>query len=150
MPNLPPRTCVFNFTAEEQFTANDSNPKLMADGRKRAALTFNGQLPGPLLVVCEGDTVIVNLHNKIIDGPVTNSDGSPNSTTIHFHGIREVGRTDQNERVFGPWSDGVPFVNQCPVGYEQSFQYKFKATWENFNAPPGSYWYHNHVGSVSY
>ena len=82
---------------------------ILADGRNRSVLTFNNQLPGPLLVVCEGDTVQVTLKNEIIDGPITNSDGSPFSTTLHFHGIREVGRRDQNEQVFGPWSDGVPF-----------------------------------------
>ena len=127
-------------------------PVILADGRNRSVLTFNNQLPGPLLVVCEGDTVQVTLKNEIIDGPITNSDGSPFSTTLHFHGIREVGRRDQNEQVFGPWSDGVPFVNQCPIDTSQSFTYTFKTTppdpeKENFNAPPGTYWYHSHIGA---
>ena len=81
------------------------------------------------------------------NGPVTNSDGSPNTTTLHFHGIREVGSS--SEPVFGPWSDGVPFVNQCPIEPEDPcFYYKFYAGFgSNFNAPPGSYWYHSHVGA---
>jgi len=87
----------------------------------------------------------VTLLNLIEDGPISNADGSPNTTTIHFHGIREVGRTDQTE--FGPWSDGVPYVNQCPVEKGQTFTYFFHATRENRNAPPGTYWYHSHVGA---
>ena len=142
--NFEPMTCIFTLVARDQFT---DDPRRIADGRLRTVLTYNNQLPGPLLVVCEEDTVIVALENQIKDGPVTNADGSPNSTTLHFHGIREVGRTDQNQTILGPWSDGVPFVTQCPVGYEQCFNYIFKATTENFNAPPGSYWYHSHVGS---
>ena len=92
-------------------------------------LTYNSRLPGPLLVVCEDDTVVVVLDNQIKD----------DATTLHFHGIREVGRTDQGERVFGPWSDGVPFVTQCPVGLNQQFNYTFKAMKKNHNSPPGSY-----------
>ena len=95
--------------------------------------------------MCENDQVEVTLINLIEDGPITNSDGSPNTTTIHFHGIREVGRTDQTK--FGPWSDGVPYVNQCPVEKGETFVYFFNATRENMNAPPGTYWYHSHVGA---
>ena len=139
-----PKICHFQLVAEVGWTAD--NPNLRgADGRNRSVLTYNGQLPGPLLVVCEGDTVVVTLENKIEDGPVTNADGSPNTTTLHFHGIREVGTSDQT--VFGPWSDGVPFVNQCPIGPGKTFKYKFKATSEKRNAKPGTYWYHSHVGS---
>ena len=143
-------TCPFEFTAQARYTADE--PVILADGRNRSVLTFNNQLPGPLLVVCEGDIVQVKLINEIVDGPITNSDGSPSSTTLHFHGIREVGRTDLGEKTFGPWSDGVPFVNQCPIGKKESFTYTFKTTppdpkVDNFNAPPGTYWYHSHVGS---
>ncbi len=141
-PDFTPMTCNFNLVARDQLT---DAPQRMADGRKRTVLTYNGQIPGPLLVVCEGDTVNVTLDNQIVDGPVTNSDGSPFSTTLHWHGIRQVGLSSQT--TFGPWSDGVPFVNQCPIDKCQKFNYFFKATMENFNAPPGSYWYHSHIGA---
>ena len=149
-------TCTFNFTAEVGYTVDDPE-KRGADGRNRSVITYNGQLPGPLLVVCEGDTVIVSLENKIVDGPITNSDGSPNTTTLHFHGIRQVGRSSQT--TFGPWADGVPYVNQCPIGPGKTFKYKFEAKniekdclfglclSKTLNAPPGSYWYHSHIGS---
>ena len=109
-----------------------------ADGRKREVLTYNGILPGPMIVVCEGDTVNVHLVNQIKDGPVTNADGSPEETTLHFHGIRQVGKTQGGQ--FGPFSDGVPYVTQCPVDYMKSFTYTFFAgRGDNMNAPPGNH-----------
>ena len=78
----------FTLTARVQSTGPSGR---RADGRVRPVITYNGQLPGPLLVVCEDDVVRVTLVNKIKDGPVSNSDGSPTFTTLHFHGIRQVG-----------------------------------------------------------
>ena len=110
-------------------------------------------------------SVQVTLINNIVNGPVTNADGSPNSTTLHFHGIREVGIVNQTTgepekgyKKFGPWSDGVPFVNQCPVpggnskSKDNTFTYTFRAgsnphNPDDFNAPAGTYWYHSHVGA---
>ena len=123
----------------------------MTDGCIREVLTYNDTVPGPVIRVCEGDTVHVTLLNNIKDGPVTNSDGSPNTTTLHFHGIREFG--DKNSKVFGPWSDGVPYVTQCPLepdsdSEDAPFVYKFYAgKGSHFNAPPGTYWYHSHIGA---
>ena len=142
--NGEPMTCYFQMITRAQHTDQHGR---RADGVRRPVLTFNGVLPGPTLVVCEGDTVKVDLVNNIVDGPISNADGSTSTTTLHFHGIREVGRTDQKEKVFGPWSDGVPYVTQCPVESNSTFHYTFIATRNNFNAPPGTYWYHSHVGT---
>ena len=118
-------------------------------------------------MVCQNDVVNVKLINRILDGPITNADGSPNSTTLHFHGIREVGVKNESTgkpvegyEDYGPWSDGVPFVNQCPVpgklddnSSHHIFHYTFRAgsnpniSHDDFNAPPGTYWYHSHVGA---
>jgi FtsP/CotA-like multicopper oxidase with cupredoxin domain len=84
-----------------------------ADGRLRSVLAYNhtmpgpqmATIPGPQIVICEGDTLKVNFLNNIT-GNLTNADGSSNTTTLHFHGIREKLR---------PWSDGVPFVSQFPL-----------------------------------
>ena len=86
-------------------------------------LTYNSRLLGPLLVVCEDDTVV--LDNQIKDY----------ATTLHFHGIREVGRIDQGERVFGPWSVGVPFVTQCPVVVQPAIQLHFQSHEEKSQFP---------------
>ena len=88
---------------------------------------YNGKIPGPPIVICEGDELVVNLKN----------DFEPNgeNTTLHFHGIGEV---------YTPWKDGVPWVTQYPVLPGNSFTYGFNAS-VFFGAPPGTYWYHSHV-----
>ena len=65
-----------------------------------------------------------------------NIDGSSNTTTLHFHGIREILR---------PWSNGVPYVSQCPLNPKETFQYGFNTVING--GPAGTYWYHSHVGS---
>eukprot|EP00092_Neocalanus_flemingeri_P037132 GFUD01040420.1.p1 GENE.GFUD01040420.1~~GFUD01040420.1.p1 ORF type:complete len:791 (+),score=105.74 GFUD01040420.1:346-2373(+) len=73
-------------------------------------------------------------------------DGSSNVTTLHFHGIREKTR---------PWSDGVPFVSQCPITPEgqnhpknhNPFPFPYGFNTDVDGAPAGTYWYHSHVGA---
>ncbi|KAF5012204.1 hypothetical protein FDECE_1720 [Fusarium decemcellulare] len=84
----------------------------------RKMLLVNGQSPGPLLEINQGDWVVVTIRNQ-----------SPFNTTIHYHGI---------EMVDTPWSDGVPGVTQRPITSGSSFVYRFRATQH------GSYWYHSH------
>lgn len=86
-------------------------------GRALALLGFNGQIPGPLLVVPEAATITVTFTNRI-DRP----------TTIHWHGIRLDNRFD-----------GVPFVTQEPVAPGGSFVYRVRFP------DPGIYWYHPHL-----
>eukprot|EP00092_Neocalanus_flemingeri_P067909 GFUD01082936.1.p1 GENE.GFUD01082936.1~~GFUD01082936.1.p1 ORF type:complete len:822 (-),score=120.73 GFUD01082936.1:1221-3419(-) len=137
-----PRNCVFDFKLEMLTSDNDG---MRADGRVRSVLAYNRQIPGPPIVICEGDTLVVKLTNNI-NGNMTNMDGSSDVTTLHFHGIREKTR---------PWSDGVPFVSQCPITPEgqshpknenpSPFPYGFNT--DKDGAPPGTYWYHSHVGA---
>ena len=134
----------------------------MADGGKvRPVLVYNGSLPGPTLVVCEGDNVKVELQNRLRGDNLTllGSDGF-NMTTLHFHGIRQKQEKnlpssgDVAWSKHGPWSDGVPLVTQCPVAAGKDFHYFFsgnqggQGVLASFNnAPAGSYWYHSHVGN---
>merc|ERR1719320_2161245 len=137
----------YQFTLTTELLKTDTDGR-RADGRVRPVTTYNGLLPGPLLVVCEGDNVEVTLVNNIVDGPVTNSDGSSNSTTLHFHGIRDVNNT-VSPPMFNPWSDGVPFVTQCPVpGAEKGSDPSTNTFLHKFIAEkPGTYWYHSHRGA---
>eukprot|EP00092_Neocalanus_flemingeri_P093779 GFUD01119216.1.p1 GENE.GFUD01119216.1~~GFUD01119216.1.p1 ORF type:complete len:831 (+),score=115.56 GFUD01119216.1:2-2494(+) len=138
----PSLICVFNFTLE---MLKSDTPGRRADGRIRSVLAYNGQIPGPPIVICEGDELVVNFKNDIT-GNMTNMDGSSDVTTLHFHGVREKTR---------PWSDGVPFVSQCPITpegqshpYNQNpspFPYGFNTNVDG--APAGTYWYHSHVGA---
>ncbi|MGH0034169.1 MAG: multicopper oxidase domain-containing protein [Myxococcota bacterium] len=91
----------------------------VAPGFQAKVWAFNGQVPGPLLRVREGDEVIVDLSNL-----------STMEHTIHWHGMHQV----------GSWrSDGVPNITQRAVPPGGSFRYHFIAT------RPGTLWYHCHV-----
>jgi FtsP/CotA-like multicopper oxidase with cupredoxin domain len=88
------------------------------DGFARKMILTNGQFPGPSIEVTQGDEVEVAVTNLM-----------PFNTTIHFHGIDQVGT---------PWSDGVPGVTQKPISPGATFVYRWTAT------DYGTYWYHAH------
>jgi cytochrome c5 len=91
----------------------------VAPGFKTKVWGFNGQVPGPLLRVREGDEVIVDFVNL-----------SSAEHTIHWHGMHQE----------HSWqSDGVPNVTQFPVPAGGKYTYHFVAT------RPGTLWYHCHV-----
>lgn len=91
-------------------------------GTQFATPVVNGQYPGPALRVLEGEPIEVLVHNAL-----------PNdSTTIHFHGIRQNGT---------PGSDGVPYFSQRPIPPGGSFLYRFKV-----HQQVGTFFYHAHVG----
>ncbi|KAK3579372.1 hypothetical protein CHS0354_029673 [Potamilus streckersoni] len=97
---------------------------ITADGWENPRLTaaVNGKMPGPPIIVYEGQMVIVHVTNKLIN----------EGLTIHWHGLFQKGT---------PWMDGVPFVTQCPILPGQTFTYRFKAE------PKGTHWYHSHLGT---
>lgn len=91
----------------------------VAPGFRTKAWGFNGQVPGPLLRVREGDEVEVTVHN------LTSLNHS-----VHWHGVFQT----------NSWrSDGVPHVTQHPIEPGESFTYRFIAD------KTGSLWYHCHV-----
>lgn len=80
---------------------------------------FNGQVPGPLIHVKEGDDIEVVVHNN-----------TTLNHTIHWHGQYQL----------NTWrSDGVPDITQEAIEPGDSYTYKFKAL------KVGSLWYHCHV-----
>jgi FtsP/CotA-like multicopper oxidase with cupredoxin domain len=84
------------------------------------AWAYNGQVPGPVIRVGEGDRVRVTIKNQL-----------PDSTVIHFHGPELPNSMD-----------GVPDVTQPAIPVGGSFTYEFKAT------PAGTYIYHTHQNSA--
>lgn len=98
---------------------------MMYDCRSRQ-LAINGETPGPAIIACQNDTIIVDVRNFLPDGL---------ETSIHWHGFA------QNEE---PYMDGVPMITQCPILSKSMFQYKFRAI------QPGSYYYHAHSGKYKY
>jgi FtsP/CotA-like multicopper oxidase with cupredoxin domain len=80
------------------------------------AWAFNGQVPGPLLRVTQGDRVRVLLVNHL-----------PDTTSIHWHGFRLPNA-----------EDGVAGITQNAVRPGGSYVYEFIAT------DAGTFWYHSH------
>lgn len=80
---------------------------------------FNGQVPGPMFRVKQGDEVEVTVHNF-----------TTLNHTVHWHGMYQT----------NTWqSDGVPSVTQPPIEPGESYTYRFVAD------RAGSLWYHCHV-----
>ncbi|MEO5975318.1 MAG: multicopper oxidase domain-containing protein [Ilumatobacteraceae bacterium] len=77
---------------------------------------YNGEIPGPILQVYVGDKVRIVLKNEL-----------PESTTIHFHGVRVPNAMD-----------GVDPFTQEPIHPGDSFTYEFSAL------EPSVGMYHSH------
>lgn len=85
-------------------------------GRTFTAYAYNGQIPGPLIDVTQGATIVVQFHNAT-DLP----------TAVHWHGIR-----------LDSASDGAVGISQRAVAPGDSFTYRVRFR------DAGIYWYHSH------
>lgn len=129
-----PMICYYHFTLENYHTVgpacgsctqgspSDCRNKhcVVADGFERLVLTINRQIPGPSIQVCLYDTIVVDVHNKMMGKTVT----------LHWHGLYQR---------YTPFMDGVQFVTQCPILHNTKFRYKFPAI------PDGTFFYHSHI-----
>ncbi|XP_061175858.1 uncharacterized protein LOC133184799 [Saccostrea echinata] len=105
---------------KEDIIPNDE--VIIANGIQKPLVVFNGTLPGPDIIVYEGQTLFIKVTNKL-----------PSEILgIHWHGMHQRNT---------PFMDGVPFVTQCPILPGQSFTYKFQAY------PKGTFWYYSTAGS---
>lgn len=91
------------------------------DGVEGVVITINGQFPGPIIRARAGDTLHVELTNKL------HTEG----VVIHWHGIRQIGT---------PWADGTASISQCAINPGETFVYRFKVD------RAGTYFYHGHYG----
>ena len=88
-------------------------------GRERVGMLINGQLPGPLLRLREGEDAVINVTNRLDE-----------NASIHWHGL-----------IVPPEMDGVPGISP---GYGdgirpgETFTYRFKVR------QAGTYWFHSH------
>ncbi|WUH89166.1 multicopper oxidase family protein [Streptomyces sp. NBC_00433] len=92
----------------------------LASGKRVAAWTFDGKVPGPPVTAVQGDLVEVTLHNVDIATGVS----------IHWHGY-DVPAAE----------DGAAGLTQEAVTPGHSFVYRFLAD------QVGTYWYHTHQDS---
>uniref|UniRef100_R4FLW6 Putative multicopper oxidase n=1 Tax=Rhodnius prolixus TaxID=13249 RepID=R4FLW6_RHOPR len=105
----------------ENITACWDPQCITADGFEKGIFVFNRRLPGSPLRVCVGDKIVVDVIN--MDGHRT--------TSVHWHGFRQKGTQ---------YSDGVPYVTQCPILPMSTFRYIF------YGEDAGSFFYHSHSG----
>lgn len=97
------------------------NEVIIANGVQRPVVVFNKTLPGPDIIVYEGQTVIIHVTNKMRSEVLS----------VHWHGLYQRNT---------PFMDGVPFITQCPILPGQTFTYKFQAY------PKGTFWYYSTTG----
>jgi suppressor of ftsI len=115
-PPARPRELV-RLTTGDTFDLTAAPVRKRLNGRSLTMLGFNGQIPGPLVQVDRGTTVVVRFHNQ-----------TTIPTTVHWHGIRLDNRFD-----------GVPHVTQEPVAPGDRFDYTIHFP------DAGIYWYHPHT-----
>ena len=103
-------------TVDVTITATPS-ATTVAPGVTIPALLYNGQLPGPVIALTQGQTLRARFVN-----------GLPTISSLHWHGLS-----------LPAGMDGVIGVSRPAVAPGQEFIYEFQAT------HPGTYWYHPHV-----
>ena len=103
-------------TASTEFDLDVRSVEVNYTGTRRTAVAVNGQVPGPLLVWPEGETVTVRVTNRL---------SVP--TSIHWHGV--IVPSDM---------DGVPGLSFAGIPSGETFVYRFRVN------QSGSYWYHSH------
>jgi CopA family copper-resistance protein len=89
-----------------------------ADASRAIATAVNNSVPAPLLRWRQGDTVTLNVTNRL---KVT--------TSIHWHGVRTP-----------TGMDGVPGLSFPGIAPGETFTYRFPVHQH------GTYWYHSHSG----
>jgi len=104
---------------EFQLVAKEA-PWEIAPGVTVSAISYNGQVPGPLIRVTEGDTIRVTIKNEL-----------KQATVIHWHGLHVPNAMD-----------GVPPITQPAIEPGQSFIYEFPAS------HVGTFMYHSPLNAV--
>jgi FtsP/CotA-like multicopper oxidase with cupredoxin domain len=99
-------------------TLRASLGKVLLNGRRVTALSYDGSFPGPTLVICAGDTLKVHLVNDLTE-----------PTNLHTHGFH-VSPEANHDNVF------------LRIEPHHSFDYEYNIPGDQ---PAGAYWYHPHL-----
>ena len=102
----------------DHFDLTISDLPVNITGRARVATAVNGSVPAPVLRLREGDTVTINVTNRLKE-----------PTSIHWHGFRLPADMD-----------GVPGLSFRGIMPGETFTYRFPIV------QGGTYWYHSHSG----
>jgi bilirubin oxidase len=119
-PILEP-TSRANGVTTYDITAQTAKTRFHPEGDAVETFGYNGNLLGPTIRLRTGETVAVNIHNRLEDGQVTN---------VHWHGVRLPASAD------GPHND-------IPPG--ESFTARFTVV-----QPAATLWYHPHWGNTGF
>ncbi|MET4780385.1 multicopper oxidase family protein [Glaciihabitans sp. UYNi722] len=104
-----------NGLLEVALTASRS--PITISGTTVDALSYNGSLPGPTLLVHPGDTIKVALANRLDD-----------PTNLHTHGLH-----------VSPEGSSDNVLRRIDAGTTADYRYEIPA-----DHPPGAFWYHPH------
>jgi FtsP/CotA-like multicopper oxidase with cupredoxin domain len=99
-------------------TLRASVSPVMINHHRVVTMNYDGSFPGPALVVCDGDKLVVHLVNDLSQ-----------PTNLHTHGFH-VSPSGHSDNIFLRINPG------------QRFTYTYHLPSDN---APGSYWYHPHV-----
>lgn len=86
--------------------------------QKVTALNYDGSYPGPTLVICAGDRLLVHFENDLTE-----------PTNLHTHGFH-VSPSGNHDNVFLRINPGQHFTYEYNIPEDQ---------------PAGTYWYHPHL-----
>lgn len=121
-------TCFFSFVIQLCLASKTRHFKWEVeymywspDCMEGVVMGINGQFPGPTIRAVAGDTIVVELTNRL------HTEG----VVIHWHGIRQFGT---------PWADGTASISQCAINPGETFIYRYKVD------KAGTYFYHGHYG----
>ncbi|CAI4225857.1 unnamed protein product [Auanema sp. JU1783] len=95
---------------------------LVLDGLHKRVIAINGHSPGETLVVPLNSEVLLKVRNNLL----------LDSVTIHIHGL---------DKKYAWYTDGVAFVQQCPITSTTYYEYRFRAD------RIGTHWLHGHMQS---
>jgi suppressor of ftsI len=90
----------------------------MMGGRRVRAMSYDGSIPGPTLVICAGDHVVVHLQNDLAE-----------ATNLHTHGFH-VSPEGNSDNIFLQIEPHTKFTYEYNIPQDMS---------------AGSYWYHPHL-----
>lgn len=117
------------------------------DGHRTRLRAYNGTVPGPLLEVRPGDTLRVDLRNRLTpyDSRGWNGDHNVphdlNTTNLHLHGLEII------PHLFEPLGTNDPLARMISIAPGESKQYSIRIPSDH---SPGLYWYHpHHHGSTA-
>jgi FtsP/CotA-like multicopper oxidase with cupredoxin domain len=90
----------------------------MMGKRRVQAMSYDGSIPGPTLVICAGDHVVVHLQNDLAE-----------ATNLHTHGFH-VSPEGNSDNIFLRIEPHTTFTYEYDIPQDMS---------------AGSYWYHPHL-----